>query len=67
MMGIRRDEPNSLSRQHGVHPRCGDRTLQVFQRLNGNMDIPEQAPPREDDTGLEGPDLLEDPPHGQTT
>jgi len=37
----------------------------VFQRLDGNMDIPEQAQPREDETGLEGPDLYEDSPHGQ--
>ena len=38
---------------------------QVFQRLDGNMDIPEQAQPREDETGLEGPDPYEDSPHGQ--
>jgi hypothetical protein len=29
------------------------------------MDIPEQAQPREDEICLQGPDLLEDPPHGQ--
>ncbi len=32
---------------------------QVFQRLDGNMDIPEQAQQREDETGLEGPDPYE--------
>jgi len=30
-----------------------------------SMDIPEQAQPREDETDSEGPDLYDEPPHGQ--
>ena len=37
----------------------------LYQRLDGGMDISEQAQPRADETGLEGPDLYEDSPHGQ--
>jgi hypothetical protein len=33
MIRIRWDEPTA--RQHGADPRSGDRTLPVFQRLNG--------------------------------
>jgi hypothetical protein len=66
MIRIRWDEPNSLRVSMAPIRVAEIGTLPVFQRLNGNMDIPEQAQPREDEIGLQGPDLLEDPPHGQT-
>ena len=45
MIRMRRDEP-----------RCGNRGPRVFRRLDGTMDIPEDAPPRRRD----GPDRVED-------
>jgi hypothetical protein len=63
MTGMQRDEPNSL--RASMAPIRVAEIGQVFQRLDGNMDIPEQAQPREDETGLEGPDPFEDSPHGQ--
>src|ERR1700676_1584564 len=49
MIRIRRDE---------LH--CGNRRRRVFRRLDGTMDIPERAPPRQHKTGRDGPDLFED-------
>ena len=49
MIRMRRDEP-----------RCGNRRRRVFRRLDGTMDIPEDAPPRQHKTGRDGPDLFED-------
>src|ERR1035437_5997710 len=49
MIRMRRDEP-----------RCGNRRRRVFRRLDGTMDIPEYAPPRQHKTGRDGPDLFED-------
>jgi len=63
MTGMQRDEPNSL--RASMAPIRVAEIGQVFQRLDGNMDIPEQVQQREDETGLEGPDPYEDSPHGQ--
>jgi hypothetical protein len=52
-------------RQHGADPPCADWTLRAFQRLDGGMDISEQARPRKDETGPERPDRYDSPPHGQ--
>src|ERR1700681_1256204 len=49
MIRIRRDE---------LH--CGNRRRRIFRRLDGTMDIPEHAPPRQHKTGRDGPDLFED-------
>ena len=49
MIRMRRDEP-----------RCGNRGPRVFRRLDGAMDIPEDAPPRQYQTGRDGPDRVED-------
>ena len=49
MIRIRRDE---------LH--CGNRRRRVFRRLDGTMDIPEHAPPRQHKPGRDGPDLFED-------
>jgi len=49
MIRIRRDEL-----------RCGNRSRRIFRRLDGTMDIPEHAPPRQHKTGRDGPDLFED-------
>ena len=54
MIRIRRDE---------LH--CGNRRRRVFRRLDGTMDIPEHAPPRQHKTGRDGPDL--GGLHGQAT
>src|SRR6202790_5086722 len=49
MIRIRRDE---------LH--CGNRRRRVFRRLDGTMDIPDHAPPRQHKTGRDGSDLFED-------
>jgi hypothetical protein len=49
MIGIRRDEPNSLRTSTAPIRVAANRKLRVFQRLDGNMDIPDQAQSREDE------------------
>src|SRR5271155_3162048 len=49
-----------MIRMRGDEPRCGNRRRRVFRRLDGTMDIPEHAPPRQHKTGRDGPDLFED-------
>jgi hypothetical protein len=49
MIGIRRDEPKSLRTSMAPIGVAENRKLRVFQRLDGNMDIPDQAQPREDE------------------
>jgi hypothetical protein len=44
MIRMRRDEP-----------RCGNRGPRVFRRLDGTMDIPEDAPPRQHQNGPRRP------------
>ena len=54
MIRIRRDEPNSL-RVRMAPIRVEQIGRSKFQRLDGDMDISEQAHPRGDEAGLEGP------------
>src|SRR6266478_2975473 len=49
MMRIRRDEL-----------RCGNRRRRAFRHFVGIMDILDYARPRQHETGLDGPDLIED-------
>jgi hypothetical protein len=58
MIGIQRDQIHCAPAWRRSALRKSE--AKVFQRLDGGMDISEQAQPREDETGLEGPDLYED-------
>ena len=49
MIRIRRDEL-----------RCGNRRRRAFRHFVGIMDILDYARPRQHETGLDGPDLIED-------
>lgn len=49
MIRIRRDEL-----------RCGNRRRRAFRHFVGTMDILDYARPRQHETGLDGPDLIED-------
>jgi hypothetical protein len=65
MIRIRRDEPNSLRVRMAPIRVAQIGRSKLYQRLDGGMDISEQAQPREDETGLDGPGRYEDAPHGQ--
>jgi len=45
-------------RRHELH--CGNRRRRAFRHFVGTMDILDYARPRQHETGLDGPDLIED-------